>query len=339
VIPVYQAEKTLHGVLAEIQPLTKLSQTEGGVKFVVTEVLPVYDHGPDHSEMAIRQAASDFDFVRPVWLSRNYGQHPATIAGMASSNGDWIVTMDEDGQHDPADIGRMLDCALKCQADLVYAKPVTAAPHSAFRNVTSRGAKIVVSHLLSSPGAPDYQSYRLVLGEIGRSVAAYAGPGIYLDVALGWISNRVATCPVTFRTEGDRRSGYNLRRLLSHFWRMVVSSGTRGLRMVSVLGGAFAAIGLIWSLYLLVEKCINSDFAVQPGWTSLMILLLLTAGAVLFSLGVIAEYIGVNVNMAMGKPLYLIVSDPLDGPLGHEKLSPKSKRTSSEVLDSEQNPG
>ncbi len=52
-----------------------------------------------------RARAASTTFVRPVWLSRNYGQHPATLAGMASSSGDWIVTLDEDGQHDPADIG------------------------------------------------------------------------------------------------------------------------------------------------------------------------------------------------------------------------------------------
>ena len=48
-------------------------------------------------------------------------------------------------------------------------------------------------------------------------------------------------------------------------------------------------------------------------------MLLLCSGAILFSLGVIAEYIGVNVNMAMGRPLYLIVSDPADGPLGRTR--------------------
>ncbi len=87
-------------------------------------------------------------------------------------------------------------------------------------------------------GAPaaDFSSYRLVVGEVGRSVAAYAGPGIYLDVAISWVARRIVTCPVEMRDEGDRPSGYSLRSLVSHFWRLVLSSGTRPLRWVSVLG-------------------------------------------------------------------------------------------------------
>ena len=64
-----------------------------------------------------------------VWLSRNYGQHAATLAGMSSSGGDWIVTLDEDGQHDPSYVGAMLDVALAEQASVVYARPVNPAPH------------------------------------------------------------------------------------------------------------------------------------------------------------------------------------------------------------------
>jgi undecaprenyl-phosphate 4-deoxy-4-formamido-L-arabinose transferase len=47
-----------------------------------------------------------------------------------------------------------------------------------------------------------------------------------------------------------------------------------------------------------------------------MVVVLVGTGAVLFSLGIVAEYLGVAVNMAMGKPLYLITQDPADGPLG-----------------------
>ena len=60
---------------------------------------------------------------------------------MASSSSEWTVTMDEDGQHDPADIAALLDSALSHHAALVYADPINPAPHSAFRRVTSKGSK------------------------------------------------------------------------------------------------------------------------------------------------------------------------------------------------------
>ena len=100
------------------------------------------------------------------------------------------------------------------------------------------GAKVVVERLTKGAQASDFNSYRLILGEVARSVAAYAGPGIYLDVAISWVARRSVTCPMPMRDEGARPSGYDARRLLSHFWRLVLSSGTRPLRWVSALGAA-----------------------------------------------------------------------------------------------------
>lgn len=291
-----------------------------GHVFVISEVLLVFDHGPDRSAEVIRDLTARYDIVRGVWLSRNFGQHPATLAGMASAGGDWVVTMDEDGQHNPAAVADLLDTAMSRQSTLVYALPSNKPPHGFLRNAASKSAKKVVAALLSSNDAPNYQSFRLITGEVARSVAAYAGNAVYLDVALGWIASNVATCPVALREEGDRQSGYRLRTLLSHFWRMVISSGTRALRLVSLIGAIFAFLGVCLAVYLLIAH-VTGHGAGQQGWTSTMIMILISAGAILFSLGVIAEYVGVNVNMAMGKPAYLIVSDPAVGPLGKNRAS------------------
>lgn len=315
VVPVYQGELTLPALIDELLPLTHMTMTPEGRPMVVEEVLLVFDHGPDDSADVIRGLADQHPFIRPIWLSRNFGQHPATLAGMASSGGEWIVTMDEDGQHDPAEIGGMLDTALNKQATVVYAKPTNPAPHGRFRNSASRTAKFL-ARALSAEGSVSYQSFRIVLGEVGRSVAAYAGSEAYLDVALGWIAGEVATSAVSLRAERGRRSGYRLRTLLSHFWRMVLSSGTKGLRLVSMIGVLFAICGLAVVIYVLVSYAFLDGGDEVRGWASTMVVLLFGFGTVLFSLGVIAEYVGVNVKTAMGKPQYLIVSDPARGPLG-----------------------
>jgi len=317
VIPVYQGERTLVALVQEIARLAVPTPTADGHEFQVIELLLVNDHGPDRSDEVIRELAIAHDFIRTVWLSRNFGQHPATLAGMASSSGDWIVTMDEDGQHDPADIADFLDVALREGSQLVYAAPVNRPPHNVLRNGSSRLAKWVFSTFLTGSSGGIFQSYRMVLGEIGRSVAAYAGSGVYLDVAMGWVAGPAASCPVRLRNEGERRSGYSTRRLLSHFWRLALSSGTHALRNVSALGALFAVGGIAYAIYLVLVR-LTSD-TTPEGWTSTMVLVLLSTGAILFSLGVIAEYVGVAVNMAMGKPLYLIVGDPKDGPLGRNR--------------------
>lgn len=314
VVPVFRGERTLPDLLAEIAKLVPVQVSAEGHPFRVSETVLVYDNGPDASDRTIRDLASQFDFVRPVWLSRNYGQHAATLAGMASSGGDWIVTLDEDGQHDPRYVGDLLDVAMRQRATLVYAEPINPPPHGLLRNAASRSAKWVFGTFLSGGSVSSFQSYRLVLGELGRSVAAYAGAGVYLDVALGWVAGTVGHCPVVLREEGDRPSGYSFRRLLSHFWRLVLSSGTRGLRVVSGTGVAIGVLGLLMAAFVVAARVTNA--IPVEGWASVIVVVLLGVGAILFSLGMIAEYVGVAVNMAMGKPPYLIVGDPADGPLG-----------------------
>jgi polyisoprenyl-phosphate glycosyltransferase len=313
VIPVYRGEHTLTPVLEELRPLTDRQCTPGGRAWRLAEVVLVHDGGPDRSDVVIRRLASVYSFVRPVWLSRNFGQHAATVAGMSSTGSDWIATIDEDGQFDPNDIGLMLDVALDRHAQLVYATPTHPPPHGRVRNLSSSLAKGTVTRLLAARDLPRFSSFRFMIGDIGRGVAAYMGPGVYLDVALTWVFGRIESFPTTFREEYTRPSGYSYRSLLSHFWQLVISAGTRPLRLVSLVGATTTVIGAVLALVILIGHAVG-EIDVQ-GYTSLMIVLLLLGGAILFSLGVIAEYVGAAVRMAMGKPLYLITSDPGDGPL------------------------
>ncbi len=308
VIPVYRGEDTLPSLIRELQALTTVQQTPQGRAFRVGEVLLVWDRGPGRSDQVIRSLASEHEWVRPVWLSRNFGQHAATLAGMTSSGGDWIVTMDEDGQQDPAFIGTMLDQAYDENAQLVYATPLNPPPHSAVRNAGSKMAKRIFVKFLADQEFAEFNSYRLVLGEVGRSVAAYTGTGVYLDVALSWVVADVTTCPVTVRNEGRPAGNYSYRRLASHFGRLVLSSGTKPLFLVSLLGIIFVILGGLASIWVLYQRW-TGDVPVT-GWASMFVALMIVGGAILLSLGVIAQYIGAATNMSMGKPLYVVVRDP-----------------------------
>ena len=157
-----------------------------------------------------------------------------------------------------------------------------------------------------------------MLGEVGRSVAAYAGAGVYLDIALGWVAGRSTTAPVELRDEGeDRASGYSLRTpglaLLAdgaHRRHPRAAPGQRARAGVR-------AVRLLLAIFIAYRQLVHP--APTEGWTSLIVVILISTGAILFSLGVIAEYVGVAVNMAMGKPLYLITQDPAEGPLGRRR--------------------
>ena len=313
VVPVYRGESTIRGLVAELAELTRPSRTVAGNHFVVSEVVLVHDHGPDRSDVVLGELEIEYDFVKIVWLSRNYGQDAATIAGMAASSASWIVTMDEDGQHDPAHIAEFLDTAVHERADLVYSRPTNKPPHSFFRNLTSRGAKRVLASVFGFPASLQFQSFRLIRGDVGRQLAKVTASGVYLDVALSWVIGTTATSPVQLRAESREESGYNYRKLFSLFWRMVLSSGTRGLRIVSLLGMLLALAGLVYAAWVIVWAVVEEQD--QPGWASTIVILLICSGAILFSLGMIAEYLGVALHVLIGRPLYLTVTSPTPRPV------------------------
>lgn len=308
VIPVYQGEKTLPVLLQEILPMTKGALTKKGHRFLVSEIVLVHDCGPDDSGTTITTLAALHPSVKPVWLSKNFGQHPATLAGMASTTGDWVITMDEDGQQNPADIAALLDSAMHEGAQLVYARPMNPAPHGFVRNMLSKSAKKVATFLLGNPDIAAFNSFRLVRGDIARSLAAYCGNGVFLDVALFWMTGRIGRAPVTLRREQDRPSGYSFRKLFGHFWQLLLTSGTRPLRLITVMGFG----SLILAVFIAVYAVYAKFYLVVPvqGWASIVIVVAFFSGCILTALGVIAEYLAVTMSIVMGKPLYVVTQRP-----------------------------
>ena len=316
VVPVYQGERTLESLLAEIEPLVQPLETPRGRRFRVNEVILVHDGAIDHSHAVMEALARRYQFVTTVWLSRNYGQHPATLAGMAASSGDWVATLDEDGQQAPTDISKLLDRAIEDDAALVYATPVNGPPHARWRNAMSLLAKVLTAALIGNRSARAFNSFRLVRGDVARSLAAYCGSGVYLDVALSWVVGKSALCPVALRPERGRPSGYTFSKLAAHFGRLMLTAGTRPLRIISILGSLSVLLGIAISVYALWAK-LHHQIPVQ-GYTSLLIVVCFFSGIILLSLGVIAEYLALLLTTTMGKPLYVTVSRPS----GNDKVRP-----------------
>jgi len=312
VIPVYRGEAGLAELVREIAEYVQPSVSELGVSYQICEVLLVHDCGPDRSDRVIEDLARRYAFVTPVWLSRNFGQHAATMAGMRLASGDYVVTMDEDGQQDPRHIRDLLDAAVRGGFQVVYARPVNPPPHGMLRNFFSRTAKSVAAFLMRDQAFGVFNSFRIIEGDIARELAQFCGSGVYLDIALFWIVARVGYAKVMLRCEAERPSGYSYLRLLGHFWRLVITTGTRPLRIISLLGLISVLLSIAISLYALYVRIFSAGTV--AGWTSLVIVMSLFSGAILMSLGLIAEYLAVALGIAMGRPLYVVQRKPVRAP-------------------------
>lgn len=304
VIPVYKGETTLKPLLSDLAGFFEPTLTDAGNEMLISEVLLVHDCGLDRSDLVMSQLADSVPQVRPIWLTKNFGQHPATLAGISSAMGEWIITMDEDGQHAPRDIGTLLDQALSNGLQVVYAQPQNVEPHGLLRNTMSKLAKKIGRQLIGNQSVSYFHSFRLIRGEIGRTLAAYCGYGVYLDVALLWIAKDIGYAKVVTHAGNRRKSGYTFLKLLSHFWTMLLTSGTGLLRGISIMGLFSLIVSICIGSIALFEK-LTGQVEVQ-GWTSTVVVIAFFSGCILLSLGIIAEYLAVSLGIAMGRPLYVI---------------------------------
>ena len=311
VVPVYRAPKELNRLVNDLNDLRVDSETKYGNTFIVTEIVLVHDGGLEETRPLIRELARRFEQVRVIWLSRNFGQHPATLAGMSATSGEWIVTLDEDGQFPPNQIGDLLDHALSAKSPIVYGQPAVHSGHQLWRRIGSFAARKLFRMLAGSAGGVEFSSFRLIMGELGRSVSAYCGSETYLDVALTWVSSRASSIRLPY-TSNSESSSYSINRLAAHFLRLVLTSGTRPMRIFAILGTLTASSGFVLAALLVYRRLV---LGFPAGFTSTLSLLLILVGLVLFGLSILTEYVGLTVRAAIGKPLFLVISDPSKSPL------------------------
>lgn len=307
VVPVYRGAQTLELLVSEILQVADFYVDNR--HFQLREVVLVDDGSIDESALIIKQLVQLDDRVKGLWLARNYGQHAATIAGIASTNSTWIVTLDEDGQFRPDSIPALFERAVKGNHQLVYGHS-SHTSDGAFRKLASGLTKKSIVKWLTSGDLQNFSSFRLIDGFSARAVSAYVGNNTYLDVALSWVVKSIGQCDVVGSTHGGRPSTYNFRKLADHWIRLLTSTGTRPLRLMTIIGFIVSLMGIVGAIAIVIGG-ISRGYPVA-GWASLSAIVLILGGLVLFSLGVLSEYVGVLVRILLGRPLYL-VSDHVDG--------------------------
>ena len=307
VVPCFRGEETLEPLVKEISHLISRQQTAQGIPWRVSEVVLVWDGGTSELATQIQNLAHSLPFVKAIWLSQNSGQHAATCAGLRNATGDWVITLDEDGQHDPSEIGLLLDAAYGEQSLLVYARGNQSRHNGVMRSTSSKVAKAVISGIGLSH-AKSFQSFRLIWGEIARSVGSLTAAGVYLDVALSWYTRNPVTVNTNLRQGLGRPSGYSVRKLFAHFWLLFISVGPRSMRLLGAVGIASAIAGVSFGIFFLVQAA--SGVQLPPGWASQITATLFFSGFILISLGLISEYLASVFGKILGRPAFFEINNP-----------------------------
>lgn len=320
VVPVYSGADYLSDLVAQIETLRGRWQNEG-VDLLINEAIFVLDEPVDNSRELLRNLATEHAWIRVVNLSRNFGQHSATVAGILYSSGDWVVTLDEDLQHHPLQIETLLKVACAERADVVYASPEASVHGGGYRDRLSKTAKFMISRMSGNRFVQFFNSFRLIRGDVARAASSICAQYTYFDVALTWFTQRIATINVDMsddRYKAQNKSGYRLSTLLQHAKRLVLTSDFRILRLTTSAAVLAFLTSVIYGAWVLYSRFFSDQVIEVEGWTSLIIVILAFGSVSIFILGLIVEFLHMSMLQLQGKPSFFVVNRSSDPKLMQE---------------------
>ncbi len=298
VVPVYNSSSILP-VLVERLALVLESQYNN------FELILVNDASHDQSWQVIVELTHQYNWIRGIDLMRNYGQHNALMAGIRAAQYAIVVTMDDDLQHPPEEIPRLLE-KLNEGYDVVYGIP-REGQHSLWRNTASQLIKLVMQLAMRIETARNVSAFRAFRLEVRDAFVNYESPYISIDVLLSWGTTRFATVVVQHASRYDGKSNYTFRKLIQHTFNMLTGFSTIPLQLASYIGSTFTLFGLGVLVYV-VGRHFADGTAVQ-GFTFTASIIAIFAGVQLFMLGIIGEYLARMYLRVMNRPAYTIRSE------------------------------
>ena len=290
VIPVYNGAKSVAELVGALEKLS----IDGG-----HEIILVVDGSPDNSLEVCSSLLSGARVpVTLVNLARNYGEHNAVITGLRYASGAHVITMDDDLQNPPAEVERLLAFAQRTGKEVIYTY-YEEKQHSMWRNFGSRFANRVADFVLDKPKGFYLSSFRCVSAFVAREITRYEGPFPYIDGLILQVTHDIDRLLVRHLPRASGRSNYTLRRLLRLWMSMFVNFSVMPLRISTITGFVFSALGALAVASAVTEALFSRT---PPGWASLFAAILLLSGVQLMILGIVGEYLGRLYLTANGKP-------------------------------------
>ena len=265
------------------------------------ELILVNDHSTDQSWEIIKQLKDRYlGQITGINLSRNFGQHRALLCGFHNCSGDYIVTIDDDLQHHPEDIKYLINIQNQTGADVVYGI-FKKKKHSTIRNIGSNALTYIFLKFANTPAQGS--SFRLLSRHIVDQVKNYDSPFIFLDEIIAWYSRGNSFAEIRHEDRAVGRSGYNIFKLVAYTIQIIVTYTILPLRIITWVGLMAFFICLFFISYFVYQKY---TCGAELGFTALIVSLFMSTGLILFSIGIIGEYISRLFILQSKKPSFVI---------------------------------
>ena len=301
VVPVYNSQNILQELINRIDKAPICSDSYHD-KSNQLEVILVNDGSKDQSWETINKLIQSYPWVRGINLMRNYGQHNALLCGVRASRFDITVTIDDDLQHPPEEIPKLL-AKISEGYDVVYGTPIKQK-HSLWRNLASYFIRLALQSAMGIENARKVSAFRAFRTQIRQAFESYQSPYVILDVLLSWGTTQFVTVPISHETRRTGNSNYDFKKLILHGINMTTGFTVIPLQLASLAGFCFALFGLLVLFYVIGRYLIEGGSV--PGFPFLASIIAVFSGVQLFALGIIGEYLARIHFRIMEKPAYII---------------------------------
>ena len=298
VVPVYNSERTLEDLHRR---LAKVFDEELKLPF---ELLLVDDGSKDHSYEVMKKLREEDKRVRIFQMARNFGQHNALLCGFHYVEGDFVITMDDDLQHPPEEIPKMIRYMDEHDEVDVILGRYEERKHSLLRRIgTSISLKFTTKMLGKNPDLV-ITSFRLMRRFI---VDAIRDTTIHLPQVgnlLLMTSNRIVNVDVHHDARAYGRSGYSFRELARELLYDITTNSAYPLLIVRNIGIVTFIVSIVLGIIFLIQYLVGHISV--PGWTSIILVLLASTGLTLLSIGILGDYMMHVLDESKKMPHYVL---------------------------------
>jgi glycosyltransferase involved in cell wall biosynthesis len=312
VIPVYNSEAILRPLTDRLEPVLREIASD-------YELILVNDGSRDGSWSVVADLCATKHWIRAIDMMRNYGQHNAILCGIRAARHEIVVTMDDDLQHPPEEIHKLLaeletrDGARSSRGriDVVYGFPEKET-HGFLRDLASQMTKLALQKSMGAETARKISAFRAFRTELRQSFENYRNQFVSIDVLLTWGTTRFQAVSVKHDPRRVGASNYTYRKLLTHTLNMMTGFSVLPLQLASVVGFAFTLFGIVLLGIVAVNYLVRPN-ASPPGFTFIASVIAIFSGAQLFALGIIGEYLARMHFRMMDRPAYSVRAEIATG--------------------------
>jgi polyisoprenyl-phosphate glycosyltransferase len=326
VVPSYRSADCLEALAAAVESSLRSI-------LLTYELIIVNDGSPDGTWLVIERLCRTDPHVVGVDLRRNFGQDNAILTGLRMARGRYLAVMDDDLQHDPADLPALLGRLESpdengVPPDVVYAD-FRVKRQALWKNLGSWFNGKFAEYVLDKPRGVYLSPYKVLRREVAELICRYEGPEPYVDGLLYQVTSRFARLTVEHHPRYAGRGNYDLLRSLAVWARLATGFSVRPLRLVAWCGLTLGTLGVLLAAVVVLYRLAYPErfAAAVAGWASLMVGQLVIGGVLMVFLGVLGEYAGrVHTAMAGRKPQATIRAVVRGAPATHTDTGGESGR-------------